>query len=278
MPLLIADKQFLSRSTFRLFALNSSFVCTKKILYLQIKNLPLARQLNTKLTGTKGNLSFYEMDGEYFVRLKSRGGKQTQPTKARQKDFAIAASLSKIIRIILHTAIPNPKQKAMQNRLTKALMEWRLSCTGDKNSVSTIEPLTHFQFIPETPLQTICNVPVTINKKEDHLQIIFPPFKPKQSIKAPEQTKQVHINIAAGRCTVAQRKQVQRIYEKRIITYNNKQTQQQIIELPLKPLQSSVTIVAMSLTFWVKQQNNASLLKVKQKAWSPAAIVFAMSG
>jgi hypothetical protein len=45
----------------------------------------LARQLNTKLTGTKGNLSFYKMYDTYYVRTKSQGGKQTQRTKAKQK-------------------------------------------------------------------------------------------------------------------------------------------------------------------------------------------------
>jgi hypothetical protein len=87
----------------------------------------LARQLNIKLTGTKGNLSFYKMYDTYYVRTKSQGGKQTQRTKAKQKDFAIAAALSKRIRLALHTAIPNPKQKAMQNRLTTALLQWQLS-------------------------------------------------------------------------------------------------------------------------------------------------------
>ena len=161
----------------------------------------MARQLNTKLTGTKSNLTFYKMYDEYFVRLKSYGGKQTQRTKARQKDFAIAASLSKNIRLILHTAIPNPKQKAMQNRLTKALLQWQLSRTVQENA-AVIEQINHFQFIEEVLLQTIFNVPVTINKSaEDYLQIIIPAFTPKRSVKAPRQTKQIHINIAAGRCS-----------------------------------------------------------------------------
>jgi hypothetical protein len=245
--------------------------------YLQLLNSNLlARQLNTKLTGTKGNLSFYKMHDEYFVRLKSQGGKQTQRTKARQKDFAIAASLSKNIRLMLHTAIPNPKQKAMQNRLTKALLQWQLSRAAQQTG-SVIEQLDNFQFIEDVSFQTIFNIPIIINKTtEDCLQIIIPAFKPKHTIKAPGQTKQIQINIAAGRCSITQHKQINRIDKQLIITYNSKPLKQQIISLPLKPLQQSITVVAVSLGYWVKQQNSAVLLKVKQKAWSPAAIIYAV--
>jgi len=154
-------------------------------LSLITKHKPLARQLNTKLTGAIGNLSFYKMYDTYYVRIKSQGGKQTQRTKARQKDFAIAASLSKNIRLALHAAIPKPKQKAMQNRLTKALLQWQLSRAALETNTAVIQQLNNFQFIEEAPLQTICNIPVSINKTpEDGLQIIIPSFTPKQSVKA----------------------------------------------------------------------------------------------
>jgi hypothetical protein len=88
----------------------------------------MARQANTKRTGAKGDLSFYKMRDTYYVRTKSYGGTQTKATKARQKDFALAAFLVARIRSTLHFAIPDPGQKSMQNRLTQALMQWaRLS-------------------------------------------------------------------------------------------------------------------------------------------------------
>jgi hypothetical protein len=238
----------------------------------------LARQLNTKLTGTRGDLSFYKMDDTYYARAKSLGGKQTERTKARQKDFAIAASLSKNIRVMLHGAIPYPKQRAMQNRLTKALLQWQLSNAAEQNNAA-IDQLGNFQFIEEVPLHTLFNVPVSITRSvQDDLEIIIPAFRPKQSIKAPELTKQIHINIAAGRCSITQPGQTEKIHKQLIITYNNKPVKQQLIELPLKPLQQSITVIAISLNYWVNWQGTETLLKVKQKAWSPAAIVYAVAG
>ena len=108
------------------------------------------------------------------------------------------------------------------------------------------------------------------------MKISIPDFKPRQTIKAPGQTKQIQINIAAGRCSTAQHKQINRMAKQVTITYNRKPVQQQIVELPLKPLQQSITVVAISLSYWVKQQSSPALLKVKQKAWSPAAIIYAV--
>jgi hypothetical protein len=239
----------------------------------------LARQLNTKLTGTKSGLSFYKMYDTFYVRTKSQGGKQTQRTKARQQDFAIAASLSKNIRLMLHATIPNPKQKTMQNRLTKALLQWQLSRVVQETNPAVIQQLNNFQFIKETPLQTILNIPVTIDKTPgEGLQIIIPAFKPKQSLKAPEQTKQICINIAAGRCSYTQLNQTESTHKQIIITYNNKPVKQQIIQLPLNPTEQSITVVAISFSYWVIQQNYSGLLRVKQKAWSPAAIIWATEG
>ena len=237
----------------------------------------MARQLNTKLTGSKSGLSFYKMYDTYYVRTKSQGGKQTQGTKARHKDFAIAASLSKNIRLVLNTTIPNARQKAMQNRLTKALLQWQLTGAAIQNNAALIGSLNNFQFIEETPLQTISNVPFTINKTAaGSLQITIPAFIPKQSIKAPGQTKQIHINIAAGRCGIEQNRQIEKTHNRVILTYNNKPVQQQIIELSLKSFAPSITVAAISLNYWVKQQSSINLLKVKQKAWSPAAIIYAI--
>jgi hypothetical protein len=164
----------------------------------------------------------------------------------------------------------------MQNRLTTALLQWQLSRTAPPINPAVIEQLNNFHFIEEILLQTIFNVPVTINKTAgEGLQIIIPAFKPKQCIKAPRQTKQICINMAAGRCGYTRFNQTESIHKQLIITYNNKSIQQQVIQLPLKPLEHAVTVVAISLSYWVKQQNSAHLLQVKQKAWSPAAIVYA---
>jgi len=236
----------------------------------------LARQANTTLTGTRGSRTYYKMNGEYFVRLKSSGGKQTQRTKARQEDFAIAASLSKKIRLLLYAAIPDPKQKAMQNRLTQALLQWQFSRAVQPND-DVITQLENFQFIKEAPLTTIFTVPVAISKtKQDAIEMIIPSFKPKRSIKAPPHTKQVHINIAAGRCSITQQRPLERIYKQLMVTYNNQLNKQQIISLPFTSFQPSVTVIAISLTYWVQQPNNPGLLRVKQNTWSPAAIIYAV--
>ncbi|HEX5150757.1 MAG TPA: hypothetical protein VFW07_04885 [Parafilimonas sp.] len=67
---------------------------------------------------------------------------------------------------------------------------------------TTITNLIGFQFAENAQLQNSFSLPVTINDTtKDMLQVISPVFIPRQSIKAPQGTKQIHLNIAAGSCS-----------------------------------------------------------------------------
>ena len=82
----------------------------------------MARQLQSGIRGTFGNLTFYQLYGNYYVRTKSAGGEQTDKTKSCRQPFAIAVTLAAAIRKMLHPAIPYPTNKAMQNNLCKAVL------------------------------------------------------------------------------------------------------------------------------------------------------------
>ncbi len=235
----------------------------------------MARQVTSKFTGTKAGLTFYKMYNSFYVRTKSRAGIQTSGTRARQKDFALAASLSACIRSMLAPAIPNPKQKTMQNRLTKAIMQWVLTNPLQCNQNTSVGMLNGFHFTAEPSfLQNIFKEQVTNAGPGNGLQITIPAFKPVQVIKAPPGTKQVQLTIAAGCCTMAPVKPMQCAYEQLTIRYNNKLKEQQSVNLPAAE-KNTLTVIAVAVSCWVKQPGSTALLQVKQKTWSPAAIVYA---
>ena len=178
---------------------------------------------------------------------------------------------------MLHAAIPNPKQRAMQNRLVKTLMEWQLANPLQHAKSTIITNLIGFQFVANAELQNIFSLQVTINDiTKDMLQVIIPAFIPKQLIKAPLGTKQIHLNIAVGSCSTTNGKNLQRINRQILISYNNKTITSQTIELSLKKQPGTLTVAAISLSFWVKQRNSTALIKIKQSAFSPAAIIYSV--
>jgi hypothetical protein len=140
----------------------------------------MARQVNAKITGAKDHLSFYKMYDKYYVRAKSYGGKQTKATKARQKDFALAAFFAARIRSTLHFAIPNPKQKSMQNRLTQTLTQLVLTKPLQKPSSQVmIKQLIGFRFIEATPLDALLNLAISIHVTGKYIACDYTGFQSK---------------------------------------------------------------------------------------------------
>lgn len=237
----------------------------------------MARQANTKITGTKGDLSFYKLDDTYYVRTKSYGGTQTKATKARQKDFALAVFLAAGIRSTLHSAIPNPKQKSMQNRLTQSLMQWALTKPVQQPvSPLMLEQLMGFRFIEATPLDALLNLAISIHVTGNALRVTIPAFNPKQAIKAPAGTTRIKITIAAGSCSTKKHLSPVHAHKELIISWRNKLIPQQEIVFEIIPEPGHMSLVAVSVAYLVKQDNKEGSAWIKQHRWNAGEIIYAV--
>ena len=119
------------------------------------------------------------MYGKHNVRLKSGGGKQTAATKAQQAGFARATAIAVAVRRLVQSAIPNPTEKAMQNRLTQTLIHWvnahnmqQPLCAG------AVTALQGFPFIAVTNFSGLFRLPVQIQHTQNAVQVLLPAFIP----------------------------------------------------------------------------------------------------
>src|SRR5450432_3690010 len=101
-------------------------------------------------TGRVGNLIFYNLYGNNYVRTVPDSVKQTKATKARAGVFGIAATMGAVIRSQMAAIIAEPKDNNMQTRLVTVLFQWLLQLKNQKDS-KAIKPrsLMDFQFIEQ---------------------------------------------------------------------------------------------------------------------------------
>ncbi|MDQ2752839.1 MAG: hypothetical protein M3R72_07435 [Bacteroidota bacterium] len=235
----------------------------------------MARQLQSNITATFGNLTFYQLYGTYCVRTKSSGGKQTSKTKSCQQPFATAATVAAAIRKMLHPAIPYPFKKEMQSNLCKAVLLWLRSGEKDEaESLSDDKSIQGFQFVTSTSLQSLLLIKVeAIFSSSGEWFIHLPAFIPAQHIVAPKATKEVQLTIACGSYSLAERKVT--ATQSRVINvlYSGKERKAEAFNTGIKKTESCIIVAALSVAYKIKQRSNPKLIMVQQQAWRAASIV-----
>ncbi len=213
----------------------------------------------------------------FYVCAKSEGGKQTKRTQERQKDFAMAASLSAAIRKALRVAIPNSKKRTMQNRLTKACMQWiQTNPFNQTQSQQQIAQLKSFSFTEEASVPKLFNaVTIQTDQLTGTLTLTISSFIPKKTIHAPAGTKQLLLTIAAASLGAKRKSVITNVHHQLTIPYKSKPVEKQTIGFNFKLQENCISLVAVTINYFVKQHNSQELQMVKQHKWKPSAIVFA---
>lgn len=156
----------------------------------------MARQVGMEITGTIGNVIFYERQGSYLLRTVQ---KQAEASKKAAKKFGQASSTAKILRQLLLPLLPNPKDRDMQNRLTPAMREF-LSTISDNSSINPVSnPLAGFRFVGSSDLKHCLHFSIGIMQQADgNIHVEIPAINPYQSISAPEGTDRIELRLMSA--------------------------------------------------------------------------------
>jgi len=235
----------------------------------------MARQLQSSFTGTVGNLTFYKLYNQYYVRTKSSGGLQTEATKRCQQPFGLAATIAANLRRILHPAIPNSASKEAQNRLSTAVLQWlRSQADSTLHPPYPISEVQGFQFISQTSLQQLLLVNITVQTSPGKgLTIHLPALIPSQHIKAPKGTNSVQIKIASGSYCLRQNKTISAFCHTIEIPYTSKVITAQTIATPLALEPHQIIATAISVSYKIKQPGSPIPIPVQQHQWQASSII-----
>jgi len=86
----------------------------------------MAKAPDLGFTGRVGNLIFYNVNGNKYVRTMPSKVRQTKATKAKASEFGKASTLGSLIRSQMLPIVANPKDLKMQTRLVSAVYQWLL--------------------------------------------------------------------------------------------------------------------------------------------------------
>ena len=236
----------------------------------------MAKQRAQYRVGREGNVIFYKLNGDYYLRTVPARVRQTKATKLRSSNFSIAVGAASVLRKLLEPAIPFPKDKKMQNSFGGAIMKWLKQETQKQLKPGVDLPyIQGFQFNEKTELRSRWKVTLAVTKIADNLiQLHIPAFIPADKIQAPAWTHTVECTIAAAACTLQNTITNGNTTNAFSIPYNSTEIPAQTIDLPLSMPPGSLVVVVVSLTCIVSKKNK--LVPTDNIAFMPAGIIAAM--
>ena len=237
----------------------------------------MALQHKTFVTGSLGNIIFYEFRGKPCARARPTKVRQTKATKAVAGLFGKAARYSKILRRGLKETLPFPKDKPMMYRLNKVLLDWLRQSMKNKTELNpTMKYLSVFEFNEESELiPKFKKKPVVDFTKRGKITLTIPALTPNPDLSAPTYTKSIGWTITAVSCNTKSQRDIPKTHPTYLeMEYSNSLVETQQIELPFTISSGDIVLVAISLRY--RATRKGSVVEITDKGWLPAGVVGAM--
>ena len=157
----------------------------------------MAIQKNTQFVGRIENLIYYKSMDRYCIRTVPKQMRQSEATKQAARNFGLIYSRSKILRSLAGNLIADPRDRAMQARLRKALSE-ALKLNPASTTDALVQPLLGFAFNEALPLGECLRFPIEMTGQPgEKIRIEIPAINPMQSITAPPDASRVQLEFIA---------------------------------------------------------------------------------
>jgi hypothetical protein len=158
----------------------------------------MAKQENSQLVGTVGNLIFYKYRGQYCVRMKPNNVRQTNATLKSGLNFGKASQIGRQIREMIWTINPCKSDNAMIYKFTGALNKmiyWKEKM-GNPFMGLTKNPgyIGEFQFNYRADMPFVLQPAVTV-PESGLLQMRLVPMVPAEDLNAPYDTDHILLKI-----------------------------------------------------------------------------------
>ena len=209
-------------------------------------------------TGRVGNLIFYNLNGNNYVRTMPDRVKQTKATKARAGVFGHASTLGSVIRRQMVSIIAEPRDNKMQTRLITCLYQWLLQSGNESDSrANQAGSLEGFQFIEQKhSVKGRWKVGLHIPMPAAGLvQIKIPAFVPTEVITAPTNTASVICRIVTSVTDVDGGYAMGSDSTELVFEYNAKPVAAQTISFKLSAPKGSLVLTGISLEYKIAKKD-----------------------
>jgi hypothetical protein len=248
----------------------------RKPITLKIKKM--ARQHDSKLTGTVNNLIFYKFRGEYYMRAKPVSVKRTRASVRSGYNFGKASRISRQIRDIIQQINPCKSDKRMMYRFTGALNKY-IGWQEKQDPASPVRQnglpfIQGFQFNEQADLSSIMAIRVSISSSESGLmEIRFAPFVPGEALQAPYNTDHISLKWVITSTNLATVETGKPAMGEMRIPYVHDLFQPPVISIPAIAKPDNMMLMVLAVQYMVNKKNGIELLGDFKKL--PCGVVWA---
>ena len=241
-----------------------------KKLFTYKKKFKLARQHDSKLVGTVGNLIFYNFRGEYYMRAKPVSVKRTKASVNSGFNFGKASKIGKQVRGIIQQINPSKSDQRMIYRVTGVLNKWlRWMENQDASSPNLQKGLPFikgFQFNDQADLTSISAIQVSVKSTESGmLEISLAPFIPSQSLHAPYNTYHILFKMILTGTDLATIETETLGTAEIQIPYISETFQPPVVFIPAAAKPGHLIIMVMAVQYMVNKNDGIEMLHDKKK-------------
>jgi hypothetical protein len=230
----------------------------------------MAKQRDSKLVGTVGNLIFYNRLGAYCMRAKPDSVNRTKSTIHSGLNFGKASKMGRQIRSLVAPINPCKSDNRVMYRLTGALNKF-INWKEKKDLAFATMPdklpfIYGFQFNEQADLTVITAIQVSVKSMASGLtEVSLAPFIPSLSLHAPANTTQILFkmilmgtNLGDAETELLGTREIE-------IAYSSDIFQPPLISIPSAAKPGDLAIMVMAVQYMVNRNGSVEMLNDKKK-------------
>lgn len=232
----------------------------------------MAKQKDTEITGTVGDIIFYKWKGMFCMRAKGNTGKQAPVAVKNGGYFGKASGVSARLRKLLAPILAEPKSRRLMYRLNNAL--YALLRTDVLDTLAPVNNLPHlsgFSMFEQDDIAHSLTGYLTVERLPDGvLQLKIPAYNTAY-MSMGNGYPYLHLKVVIAACDV-QGSIINRTYEQSIILpYVDAHVNGKEIMLPFQCIPGQLTITTAAMGYMNEKQE-----PVPEAGWRYAGIIGAM--
>lgn len=232
----------------------------------------MAKVTDVFVSGSVGNMVFYNRLGTKCIRTKRDSIQQTDATKKRGINFGIAAKAGSGLRTGLQKVMPLPSNRSVQSRISGAISKWL-----GQTDINKLEPddevpfIGDLAFVEDKGFFTRFKAPLNITRTEDLIRVKIDSLIPSQQISAPAKTVSVKLILSVSGCMLPDGDHTSHQTHSIEIQYNEEELSAMEFDFHVSMPPKSLTVIAGRLIYY--QSRGQNLSEINKPAFMAAGMM-----
>jgi hypothetical protein len=209
----------------------------------------MAKQTDTQIEGTYGDIICYKWKGRYLVRSKGRTGTQAPVAKMQAGILGKASAISAKIRLAMKPILSDPKDRSIMYRLNNVLQQWLRSLQSENAiQINNIMPLNGFSFKNNEALGNAFYAVMPVSRAADGtLDLRIPAFDSPNPIAPLPFSGQINIRVIGVVCDISNTDNIQTFEKELNINYTGEPVPSQQMNIELHTGAGKLVVVGVSV-------------------------------